>query len=64
MYVDACDHLLENWTEITECVWEQHQYDAPLASRQASQGHEWQQSVAARSIREALYNKDDGNEYL
>ena len=36
-------------------VWEQHQYDALLAGRQASQGREQQPSVAAHSIREAVY---------
>ena len=36
-------------------VWEQHQYDAPLAGWQASQGREQQVSVAALSIWEALY---------
>ena len=51
MYVDARDHLLGNWTEITE----QRQYDAPLIGRHASQGREGQPSVAEHSIWEALY---------
>ena len=55
MYVDVRDHLLGNWTEITVSVWEQRQYDAPLGSRQASQGCKWQPSLAAHSIWEALY---------
>ena len=55
MYVDARDHLLGNWAEITVCVWEQLKYDAPLAGRQASQGREQQPSVAARSIWMTLY---------
>ena len=55
MYVDARNQLLGNWTEITMSVWEQRQYDAPLAGRQASQGRERQPSVAARSIWEAVY---------
>ena len=42
----------------TSSVWEQHQYDAPLAGRQASQGRERQPSVAALSIWEALYYTD------
>ena len=55
MYVDMRDQLLGNWTEITVSVWEQRQYDAPLAGVQASQGRERKQSVAALSIWEALY---------
>ena len=56
MYVNARDQLLGNWTEITVSVFEQRQYDAPLAGRQASEGRERQPSVAARIIWEALYN--------
>ena len=44
-------------TEITLSVWEQCQYVTPLVGQQASQGREWQPSVATRtgSIWEALY---------
>ena len=45
-----------NWTEITVSIWEQCQYVVPLVGKPASQGCEWQLSVAARSIWEALYN--------
>ena len=38
-----------------KCVWEQRQYDAPLAGRQARQGRERQPSIAARTIWKALY---------
>ena len=55
MYVDARVRLLGNWDEIRVIVWEQRQYDAPLADRQASQGREQQPSVAAHNIWEALY---------
>ena len=57
MYVDALDHLLGNWTEITLSIWEQRQYDTPLVGQQASQDRERQPSVAARNIWEALYNE-------
>ena len=56
MYVDARDHLLGNWSEITVSVWEQRHYGDPLVDRQDSQGRERQPSVAARSIWEALYD--------
>ena len=36
-------------------VWEQRQYDTPLAGRQASQGHERQPSICMRNIWESLY---------
>ena len=36
-------------------VWEQRQYDAPLAGPQASQGRDRQPHVASRSILQALY---------
>ena len=52
MYVDACDHLFGNRSEITVSVWEQHQYDVP----QTSQGRKQQPSVATRSIWGALHN--------
>ena len=55
MYVDARDHLRGNWTVMTASVWEQRQYDAPLAGRQAIQGREQHPSPAARSIWQALY---------
>ena len=45
MYIDVRDKLLGNWTEIAVSVWEQHRYDAPLASKQASHGHEQQPPV-------------------
>ena len=54
MYIDARDQLLGNRTENRVSVWEQRQYDAPLAGRQTSQDRERQPSVAARSIWEAL----------
>ena len=44
-----------NWTEITVSVWEQRQYADQLVGKQASQGCEWQPSVATHSIWEALY---------
>ena len=44
-----------NWTEITVSVWEQRQYAGPLVGKPASQGREWQPSIAARSIWEDLY---------
>ena len=54
MYIDARDQLLGNWTEITASAWEQRQYADPSVGKAASQGHELQPSLVARSIWEAL----------
>ena len=47
----------ETGLKLTVSVWEQRQYDTPLAGRQAIQGRERQPYVAARSIWEAAFCK-------
>ena len=45
-------------------VWEQRDYNGPLAGQQASQGRKWQPSVCARSIWMTLYKHFLGKVYF